>query len=70
MRVSKYEKYIGMETLYTADSMDFGVKILDVKFAFGNVRFLITPVCGRYQKWVDSTKVDMEAMDNIQQLKN
>lgn len=43
-------------TLRTAD-FTVAVTVINVKTAYGNVRFLVTPVAGAGQTWADESRV-------------
>lgn len=56
MKLSEYQKYIGKTALFRVRlagvGLSFQVKILDVKQAYGNIRFLIEPVAGSGSAWI------------------
>lgn len=62
MKLSDYAPYIGkIARLHYHPVMPFDVKILDVKQSYGNIRFLVEPVSGSGQAWVqdNNLKVDV-----------
>jgi len=42
------------------DTITYNVRITDAKIAYGNVRYLVTPVSGTGSVWVDSGRVSFE----------
>lgn len=53
-------EYKGKKAQYNpVNNLVFTVKIVDSKFAYGHTRFLIEPVSGTGQKWVDSNAVNL-----------
>ena len=36
----------------------FEVKILDTKYAYGKLRFLVTPVCGGGEFWIEARNLE------------
>lgn len=61
MRTAKeLSEPIGKTGTYSMDMANrfcFWVKILDTRERFGDVDYLITPVAGSGERWVDSHKV-------------
>ncbi len=52
--------YIGQKAEYTLEGpMTVIVKIVDAKMGYGRLRFLIEPMRGHGQKWVESTSVTL-----------
>ena len=48
------DKYVGKKaTIFSHLSLKIEVKILDYKKAYGKERFLVTPVAGSGEKWVE-----------------
>lgn len=52
MTTTDLSRYIGLECLWTTGGLDFLVRILDVKRAYGRTRYLITPLSGSRSMWV------------------
>jgi response regulator of citrate/malate metabolism len=48
---------IGMRAIFSRDAMHFEVRVVDVKFAFGRVDYLIKPVAGDGAAWVSETSL-------------
>jgi hypothetical protein len=44
-------------SLRTADYINVMVTVKDAKTAYGNVRFLVSPVMGSGELWADSSRV-------------
>lgn len=52
------EEFVGKKAIYEPDlSLAFEVKVLDVKISYGNKRYLVTPVAGTGERWVESIKL-------------
>jgi hypothetical protein len=51
--VLEAEAYIGSVRLFHGDSLDFPVRVLDLRPRFGKVDAAITPIGGRGTKWVE-----------------
>ena len=62
MSIKELAQNIGKEGTILLSSMRVSVRILDVKQAYGNTRYLVTPLEGIGQTWVDERKVWV--MDN------
>ncbi len=58
MSLLEYQKYIGKTALFRVRlagvGLSFKIKIVDVKQAYGNIRFLIEPVSGCGSAWVEN----------------
>lgn len=48
-------------SLRTADYINVAVTVKDAKVAYGNVRFLVTPIMGSGEVWADESRVTFEA---------
>lgn len=57
MSIKEMAENIGREGAITMDGVRVYVRILDVKQAYGNLRYLITPLEGIGQTWVDARRV-------------
>lgn len=62
MSIKELAQNIGKEGTILLSNMRVSVRILDVKQAYGNTRYLVTPLEGIGQTWVDERKVLV--MDN------
>jgi uncharacterized protein (AIM24 family) len=49
-----FEKYINREALIFLGGLQVSVTILDIKKAYGRERFLVSPVKGKGEIWVES----------------
>jgi hypothetical protein len=62
MTLASIASRIGQHASFrSADALNIAVTVLDAKTAYGNVRFLVTPVVGNGHVWVDSSRVTFEA---------
>lgn len=58
MNTCELAKFIGREAdLRSQDTLRFRVRITDAKISYGNTRFLVSPVSGQGQVWVDSARL-------------
>lgn len=57
MKLAEMAKLIGQEGLLRTDGLQVAVKVLDIKQAYGNTRFKVTPVNGSGIITVDSGRV-------------
>lgn len=49
------DKYVGKKATVVCDlSLTIEVKILDVKMSYGRERYLVTPVAGSGERWVEA----------------
>ena len=55
--VESLRQCVGLTGLLSSDKLQFNVLILDAKVSYGNARFLVTPVSGSGEVWVDSSRV-------------
>lgn len=46
--------------IHTVGYLLYDVRVMDVKSSFGRIRYLVTPVKGTGQVWVESTKIDFD----------
>ena len=53
-------EYIGTVRLFHGDSLDFPVRVLDLRPRFGKVDAAITPIGGRGTKWVELDRLGEE----------
>lgn len=49
-------------TLRTADYINVVVTVKDAKSAYGNIRYLVTPVMGSGEVWADSSRVTFASL--------
>jgi hypothetical protein len=59
MTTADLAKTIGREAILSSDKLCFTVQIQDAKLAYGNVRYLVSPVSGTGSVWVDSSRVQI-----------
>lgn len=57
MSISEMAKVIGTEGAIVMDGVRVYVRVLDVKQAYGNIRYLVTPLAGLGQTWVSAERV-------------
>lgn len=57
MSIATLSKAIGQKALLRIEAFSVGVEILDVKTAYGNVRYLVEPLTGVGEAWVDETRI-------------
>lgn len=56
--LKKFESVIGKKALYRPNlSLAFEVKILDIKSSYGKVRYLVVPIAGTGERWVEEVEV-------------
>jgi len=59
--VESLRQYVGLTGLLSSDKLQFNVLILDAKVSYGNSRFLVIPVSGSGEVWVDSSRVSVSS---------
>ena len=59
--VESLRQYVGLTGALSSDKLQFDVLILDAKVSYGNARFLVTPVSGSGEVWVDSSRVTVSS---------
>lgn len=47
------EKYLNTQTSITLNKMQFSVTIKDIKICYGKILFLVTPVYGTGEAWIN-----------------
>lgn len=57
MSIAALAKRIGTTCILHTDLLAVMVRILDAKQAYGNNRFLVTPVAGDKSAWVDESRL-------------
>jgi hypothetical protein len=58
MTVSQMSPAIGKQVYYVDGSFRFTCLVKDVKMGYGNARFLISPVSGFGEKWVELSHLE------------
>ena len=68
MSTLELSKHIGKTGQLTehSNTLRFDVRIIDVKLAYGNVRYQVTPVSGTGSVWVDSSRVKIDAVKPVE----
>lgn len=51
------QKYIGKKGIMKVNGLEIDVKIIDAKFSYGNYRYLVTPVSGKGEVWIEKVTV-------------
>ena len=54
---------IGQRVLVKLESVRVSCMILDAKYVYGNQRYLVHPVNGQGQMWVDAARITSELND-------
>lgn len=54
MQVREVQALIGKTASIKLDGLWVQVRILDIKYTWGRTRYLITPVAGGGEKWVEN----------------
>ncbi len=60
LTVNNMREHIGRTVLMRSrnpESVQFSVKIADAKNSYGNIRFLIQPVAGQGEQWVEGSRL-------------
>ena len=65
MNTLELSKAIGQSGTLRANGLDITVRITDAKIAYGNVRYLVTPVSGTGSVWVDAGRVSFENSSEV-----
>ncbi len=60
MTAAELAKSIGKHGLLRCDDLMVEVEVLDAKSAYGSVRYLVEPVAGFLQQWVDESRIKFE----------
>ena len=58
--VKDLQGFISRRGSYRIHGMDFPVTVLDVRRVFNRIDFLVAPVSGKGQSWVDAQTVDIQ----------
>ena len=54
MSYKENSKMIGKKATVSVGGLDVAVKILDYKFSYGRDRWLVTPIAGAREIWIES----------------
>jgi len=57
MTMLESQKIIGANAFLRVEAFSVMVEIMDVKQAYGNTRYLVEPLNGTGEAWVDSSRV-------------
>jgi len=57
MTAKEMSNIIGKTGMFHENGLKFRVKINDVRTSYGRIHYLISPVCGDGEKWVDFSRV-------------
>lgn len=57
MTTREQMNWIGRRALLRLDPMLIEVTVNDVKVSYGNVRFLVQPVAGQGEKWIEASSL-------------
>jgi hypothetical protein len=57
MSVAEMAQVIGKVADLRIESFQIKIRILDVKVSYGNTRYLVKPVAGSGEAWVDESRV-------------
>jgi len=60
MDVNSFKDKVGKTGSVFINELQINVKILNVKNSYGNIRFLVTPISGANEVWMDESKVKIE----------
>lgn len=55
-----WDKYLNKRGSIVVGALTFDVVVKNVKISYGNLRFLVTPVMGRGEAWVEKVTLDEE----------
>lgn len=57
MTMLESQKIIGARALLRVEAFSVMVEVMDVKQAYGNTRYLVQPVNGHGEAWVDKSRI-------------
>ena len=60
MQVSEVQKYIGRKGKIYSNGLTILVKIKDIKERWGQTRYLVTPLSGTGEIWVENIRIEEE----------
>lgn len=55
--ITKFTNLIGAQGSITVGELHIDVRVLDVKQSYGKVRYLIQPVAGSGQQWMEHVTI-------------
>jgi hypothetical protein len=61
MTVRKNQPLLGQKGVYRINGLAVGITVVDVKNSYGQTRFLIEPLMGNGQVWVDKSSIQLES---------
>ena len=57
MSTLESQKIIGARALLRVEAFSVMVEVMDVKQAYGNTRYLVEPIGGHGEAWVDKSRI-------------
>jgi len=57
MNIQELTEFVGKKAYVQENGLVFTVTITDVKQSYGNVRYLVTPLSGYGQTWMNATRL-------------
>jgi len=57
MSALESQKIIGARALLRVEAFSVMVEVMDVKQAYGNTRYLVEPIGGHGEAWVDKSRI-------------
>ena len=57
MTMLESQKIIGARALLRVEAFSVMVEVMDVKQAYGNTRYLVEPIGGHGEAWVDKSRI-------------
>jgi len=57
MSTIESQKIIGARALLRVEAFSVMVEVMDVKQAYGNTRYLVEPIGGHGEAWVDKSRI-------------
>jgi hypothetical protein len=57
------DSFSGKIGLMDVDGLNFEVRIAGARVRFGHLDFLVTPVNGAGEKWIESHRIDLDATE-------
>ncbi len=55
--ITQYSHLIGVQGIITIGSLHIDVRVLDVKQSYGKTRYLVQPIAGSGQQWMEQVNV-------------
>lgn len=66
MSAAEMVKMIGRTgTIWARGEMSVAVRIVDAKTAYSRVRYLVEPIAGSGNAWVDTDTISLDAIDAV-----